>query len=193
MAELPLLYTTEMVRAILADRKTQTRRVPVERYRNWKAGDLIWVREAILLKQEKDTPYFDALYYADNNHMENLHELDDWFMNYNLWYYRCKDKQIIPSIHMPKQAARIWLEITGLREEAVQEISNEDSFAEGCIAYDDREYWKEDPMGAIVLADTPRDEFQTLWNQINSKRQGGIYAWSQNPKVKVIEFKRINK
>ena len=177
MNEHPLLFTGEMVRAILDDRKTQTRRVPVGRYLKWKVGDMIWVRESILLKREQKTPYYDTLYCADNTHLDGLHELDNWFESYNSWYASSKNKQIIPSIHMRKEAARIFLEITGLRDERVQDISWEDVEKEGLR----------------ILGNTSRRRlfFKELWNSINAKRHNGIYAWRKSPVVKVIEFKRI--
>jgi hypothetical protein len=160
MKEHPLLFTNDMVRAILDDRKTQTRRVPVERYRNWKVGDLIWVREAWC--------------YAK---MSGYDARDD---GGEIWY-RATDLGICegtwkPSIHMFRKFARIFLEITGLRVERAQEINEKDTKAEGVIIRNIGEtYWR---------------AFRTLWDSINAKRHGGIYAWDKNPEVKVIEFKR---
>lgn len=91
-----------------------------------------------------------------------------------------------PSIHMPRWASRISLEVVSVRVERLQDISNTDAFDEGCTAYDDQEYWEEDAGGAVVLADTPRDEYQTLWNAIN-----GEGSWQANPWVWVVEFKRV--
>lgn len=81
-----------------------------------------------------------------------------------------------PSIHMPKWAARIWLEIEGARVERVQEISEEDAFAEGILTgrcYED---------GEAVYG------FRELWDSINTKRG---YGWEVNPWVWVLEFKRV--
>ncbi len=155
---------------------------PIETYPTYakcpygKVGDKLWVRENILLRREKDTPYFDTLYCADNTYIdgEETHKLDDWFLHYCMWYDRGKAQQIIPSIHMKKELARIWLEVTGVRVERVRDISNDDRKAEGVIIRNIGEtYWR---------------AFRTLWNSINKKRG---YGWDKNPFVWVIEFKVI--
>lgn len=210
--EHPLIFNSDMVKAILEGRKTQTRRVIkmpegiaakyeymgndggngllpkksghywMNGYAMWRpdlcsfgeVGDKIWVRESLLLQREKDTQYFDTLYRADNVHIDNLHELDDWFEKYALWYDSGKAKQIVPSIHMPKWAARIWLEITGLRVERVQDISEADSLDEGV----------ETNRGNGAKC---RRDFAMLWDSIYAKRG---YGWDKNPYCRVIEFKR---
>lgn len=77
-----------------------------------------------------------------------------------------------PSIHMPRQASRITLEITNVRVERLQEISEEDAKAEGCGTPLDSRYYK--------------DGFRVLWESIN-----GLESWNDNPLVWVIEFKRL--
>ena len=149
MREHPLIFNTEMVKAILAGNKTQTRRVPVERYRNWKVGDQLWVRE---------TWYYDLyssrfFYKADD---ENAIDSQYWLIKWK------------PSIFMPRWASRITLEITGLREEYVQDIRNCDCLDEGI----------EGCFKAL-------DKFKILWDSINKKRG---YGWNANPMVKVIQF-----
>lgn len=97
-----------------------------------------------------------------------------------------------PSIHMPRWASRITLEVTGVRIERLQDISNEDAWAEGCHAFPDgpsgkeSSYWGCDIGGPVVLADTPREEFQGLWDSIH-----GDGAWDLNPWVWVVEFRRL--
>ena len=80
-----------------------------------------------------------------------------------------------PSIHMPKWAARIWLEVTGVRVERVQDISEEDAIAEGI------------PRGAVQYCGHAIRLFRDLWDSINAKRG---YPWEVNPWVWVVEFKR---
>lgn len=198
MTEHPLLYTTENVIHIITCAKcgrisvpfpcehcgseefckSQTRRVPVERYRKWKVGDLVWVRETYA---QCGTVMAERIAYiaykADNPLLGATSRMKPCLVP--------KDKPFLktirkyrPSIHMPKWAARIWLEVTGLREEAVQDITTEDAVAEGI----DENAWE-----------VKVELFQHLWDSINSKRHGGIYAWDKNPQVKVIEFKRITK
>ncbi len=188
--EHPILFSTEMVKAVLDDRKTQTRRIaklPEEWHRGFRAfknnphgaeefvihgdcgtktiycpygavGDRLWVRESLLLQTEKGSPYFDVLYCADNTHLDGLHELDDWFMDYRNWYSLGKDKQIIPSIHMKKEAARIFLEITGLRVEILKEISDKDIICEGFET-------REDFFRTIIEINRPKnpEEFLNKW------------------------------
>ena len=216
MKEHPILFSTEMVRAILDGRKTQTRRIcKFEAIDSWEisclvrngvyfrikdrpdipsqridfpygqVGDRLWVRENILLQREKKTPYFDVLYCADLSHFDNGHELDDWFMGYRGWYDSGLDKQIIPSIHMPKWAARIFLEITSIRVERVQDISWKDILAEGCDVNKPTGDPSIDDFTAGVEA---TDTFHWLWDSLNAKRGHG---WELNPFVWVIEFKKL--
>lgn len=174
--EHPLLFTTEMVKAILDGRKTHTRRVPVERYRNWKVGETIWVRETFSACK-KHVCGFDA-----NGPGEGWIWDKEKPVIYRATCNYPKDPETYggygwkPSIHMPRWAARIFLKITGLRDERVQDISESDAKAEGCHT---------------VPIMKPSEEFAALWHSINSKRHDGIYAWPKNPKVKVIEYKRI--
>ena len=189
--EHPLLFTTDMVKAILDDRKTHTRRVPVERYRNWKVGDTIWVRETwrctgggdlrnIIYRAEGDS----ALSFCgiDDGRVEILHVPEPHWAEWDrLVYETNKGCDWRPSIHMPRWAARIFLKITGLMHEKVQDISEEGSIAEGIIT-------GSSAMGHVFTA---KEYFEGLWDSINAKRHNGIYAWSKNPITKVIEFKRI--
>ncbi len=90
-----------------------------------------------------------------------------------------------PSIHMPKEAARIWLEVTNVRVERVQEITAHECILEGISSED-------------VLYNTPVsgdfaqytiNQFKNLWNSINAKRG---YGWETNPWVWVVSFKRLD-
>lgn len=88
-----------------------------------------------------------------------------------------------PSIFMPRWASRITLEVTGVRAERVQDITEEDAKAEGVILHggwnaNDTEY-----------AINYRGGFSRLWDSINAKRG---YGWDKNPWVWVIEFKRLD-
>ena len=238
MAEHPTIFSTDMVRAILGGRKTQTRRIikpqPYKSDRNppnysdiavgdlficpdyfpteekggrviieceslgtyhcmginafvdkhcpyGQVGDRLWVRESILLQTEKGSPYFDVLYCADKSHLDNKHELDDWFMSYSNWYGLGKDKQIIPSTHMKKELCRIFLEITNIRVEQIQDIDAEEAEAEG-IRRPKR--LCPDRHDEYIL-----ERFQRLWDSLNAKRG---YGWDKNPWVWIIEFKRTN-
>jgi len=90
-----------------------------------------------------------------------------------------------PSIFMPRWAARIWLEITNIRVERVQDISWKDILAEGCDV--------NKPTGDPAIDDftagvEATDTFHWLWDSINAKRG---YGWDKNPWVWVIEFKAV--
>jgi len=87
----------------------------------------------------------------------------------------------LPSIHMPKWACRLWLRVTGIRVEPVQEISGSDAKAEGVDISDDL-------FPTINTEDKLKARFQALWDGINRKRG---YGWDVNPWTWVIEFERI--
>jgi hypothetical protein len=122
-------------------------------------GDRLWVRETWAPVWTFDpSPETGALYRADP--MYDGTEQFDW-----PWK---------PSIHMPRWASRITLEITGVRVERLREISDFDAIAEGVSG------WVSDPR-----CETPRDGFRVLWESIN-----GEGSWAANPWVWVVEFER---
>ena len=179
--ERPILFSGEMVKAILAGRKTQTRRVVKPQpdggpwpnaasHIEWcdlvadtdyyvasghcpygKVGDRLWVRESWL----RIGASADVWYKADDVFLEGS----------TPWR---------PSIHMPRWASRITLEIIGIRVEELRAISEEDAKREGVVA------WHDTSNGTVY-----KPEFRALWDSINDKRG---YGWGMNPWVWVIEF-----
>lgn len=203
MKESPILFNTEMVRAVLDGRKTQTRRVIKpqpdmhKRRHRWAYvmhhNRLQWGRAPwpktdpmnFIVEQERKCPYggigdrlwvretwcppcdggSGQIYYKE--HQEKLPE--------PFCLYPGKWK---PSIFMPRWASRINLEITDVRVEQVQEISETDAMAEGTKAY----------KGTIDIDKMYRRSFQDLWDSINKDRG---FGWDTNPWVWVVGFKRI--
>jgi hypothetical protein len=183
MKERPILMSAPMVRAILAGTKVQTRRalkqvqvrsaaMPEPEWRSvhtlcpyGQPGDRLWVREA-WSRDEED----GALFYRADVGTGN--EADDWQRNIDdgASGYRWK-----PSIHMFRWASRILLDVTAVRVERLQDISNQDSLAEGIY-----------PTSTGLYPGSPRAAYQKLWEQIN-----GPGSWDANPWVWVIEFKRV--
>jgi hypothetical protein len=188
MKQRPILFNTEMVQAILAGRKTQTRRVvkPPKGVRYYfddgkcvlegeddyidmecpygERGDILWVRETWCLS----TPYGPEDYYYGYK----AGDIGVKIKASERYDYRSADIYR-PSIHMPKDAARIWLRIKDVRVERLQDISNEDIRAEGAAEFG---------------CTTHRLNWQTLWESVN-----GSNSWKDNPFVWVIEFERIEK
>jgi hypothetical protein len=96
-----------------------------------------------------------------------------------------------PSIHMPRWASRITLEVTGVRVERVQDITEEDAQAEGCSEWIPCGVYtglKGVKIGGAHRKGTHREYFEWLWNSINEKRG---YGWNANPYVWAVEFKRV--
>lgn len=201
MTERPILFSASMVRAVLAGTKTQTRRVvkpqpendpakhhPIVPYNNgrggwnWvleatghgtgdpfpcpygKPGDRLWVREAWGLDQADnggDRHWCRFVYRAD----PGAQALDNgtpvpWK----------------PSIHMPRRASRITLEVTGVRVERLQAISASDAISEGI------------PRGGPENPDgIEQREYRALWESIN-----GQGSWDANPWVWVVEFRGVS-
>lgn len=217
MKERPILFSGPMVRALLSGTKTQTRRVVKPRhdrdigcelapnelagevnsgsYRNapWAPGDRLWVREtfagplvsmehweAVNHPSEIEKPEF-CEYAADGGPAPEYMDADD-----NL------RRRWTPSIHMPRWASRITLEVTGVRVERLQDISAADAIAEGIERLEDFfgcPCWKAygEPEGSdLVLPDDPIGSYRSLWESIN-----GLESWEGNPRVWVVEFRRI--
>ena len=189
MKERPILFSAPMVRALLAGTKTQTRRIIKPQHlaffnqdaaamlSDWnerplpygQPGDRLWVRETFghFERNQHFKPGCNVYYRADGNCLE----LEPWR----------------PSIHMPRWASRITLEITSVRVERLQEISIEDAKAEGAWGPDDSIVQKvADYFGTDIFSANPRKAFQMLWESIN-----GPDSWAANPWVWAIEFRRV--
>ncbi|WP_062327413.1 hypothetical protein [Treponema endosymbiont of Eucomonympha sp.] len=156
--ELPMPFCTEMVQAIIEGRKNITRRIKF----SGEVGDTIWVRETYAHR----TP----LYSGKNCGTENyVYKADGFFAR--PW----KSGRFMPRI-----AARLFLEVTGLRAEPLQDISEADA---------EREGMKKQGAHVYDLPYTFRKGFCFKWDELNAKRG---YPWLENPLVTVVEFKRIN-
>jgi hypothetical protein len=188
MKEHPILFSAPMVRAILDGSKTQTRRVvkpqPDEdglarliatgEWHDTSAsayrcpygipGDRLWVRET----------------FNGNAEVGYAYRATEPDMNGCPWR---------PSIFMPRRASRILIEITDVRVQRLQDISEDDARAEGAAFHDGRPIghhgWRHDINHGVVYS-TARESFAWLWKSIN-----GAGSWDANPWVWVINFRRL--
>lgn len=196
----PILFNTEMVRAILGGRKTQTRRIckistvdnvvshdkcnyaeyPARNYLGvcanfyhglaykgaakptYQPGDILYVRETW-------REYNGKYYYKANECLD----YDDYFTKKPPFAPKWH-----PSIHMPKEAARIFLKVTNVRVEKLQEINYFGCLAEG-MSY--KQFETE-----II------EDFSKLWDSIIKPADRDRYGWKANPFVWVCEFKKIS-
>lgn len=183
----PILFNTEMVRAILDGRKTMTRRVikdkditnnfdidvdgsayayinpetgdscPPTAIAKYQVGDILWVRET--WSKDENGEY---VYRANYGTTE-----DDSFPP-SMFKWK-------PSIHMPREAARIFLKVTNVKVERLQDITEEDALKEGAKAYGPNN----------CSGTSARIAFAELWD--------GVYNnWRENPWVFVYEFERVS-
>ncbi|MGN8346315.1 hypothetical protein ACLEJQ_22200 [Pseudomonas sp. SMV71] len=230
--ERPILFSAPMVRAILDGRKTVTRRTVKIQPRSkadigsyglgqpfirnpdvtkpnpecpyGRPGDRLWVRETCFINdyRQAGVPVEER---ADVDLVYRADPLPDWEGEESLITWR-------PSIHMPRWASRILLEITDVRVERLQDISDEQAQAEGCFFTDygkqcfhgghgwkdvgecpaqaghqQREGWMWDKTTSHEQClGSARHAFGNLWNKVN-----GPDAWDVNPWVWVVEFKRV--
>ncbi|MCE4073502.1 MULTISPECIES: hypothetical protein [Pseudomonas] len=207
MKERPILFNGPMVRAILEGQKTVTRRAVKGAAAKWlidftpefvadKANDLcpfgvpgdrLWVRETTEADYESCDSVVLARYSADeapvlyweNDDGEPIQAVDHW--NY--------PRDVRPSIHMKREACRILLEITAVRVERLQDITEEQAEAEGAVhasSIKDFEAWAAEQRAQSLPVDPPRAWFIRLWEHIN-----GAGSWDDNPWVWVVEFERV--
>jgi len=194
----PILFNTEMVRAILNEQKTQSRRIMkpqpiyyvrgkytfedgqcpkkweqcdniIDTYR-YQKGDILYVRETWGEGWEEGT----YIYKADDKLADNpLFEYSTKLI------YR-------PSIHMPKKAARIFLKVTNVRIANLQDITDEEAKKEGANLKNGKNVgWKE------KMERTAIQRFAEIWDKTIKKNELDIYSWRANPWVWVIEFERV--
>ncbi|PCM59938.1 hypothetical protein [Klebsiella quasipneumoniae] len=147
-------------------------------------GDRIWVREGFFpapLEMQSEPPRKTMwnIAYRDGMQMEKLApaEYNPTIYNYERW---------TPSIHMPRWASRILLEITDVRVERLNAISEEDARAEGIIDGGCLNCGEPEPCGCANPEPDATDAFAYLWQSIYGQEN-----WNTNPWVWVIEFKRV--
>ncbi len=213
MKEHPIIFCNDMISAIRADEKTMTRRIvkPQPVYVNglwlwentawdeWNAqvsdlspldispfrvGNRLWVRERWATEKCFDKvppsrlPRSAKIWYCADG------SIPEW----------CGRKR--SRLFMPRWASRITLEITGVKVERLQEISEEDAIKEGVghgfqmnAGWPDYQHINNDGICELTQ-DTAQMSFASLWDSLNAVREG--YSWQDNPFVWCITFKRIN-
>ena len=201
MRELPILFNTEMVRAILDDRKTCTRRVikdavkeNQEINKNGKGEfELYDITSRCGIPKGKiyNPPYQpgDILYVRETWHKytkrvgngESCHLAEFYGYKASIANSEDANEPWKPSIHMPKEAARIWLKVTDVRVERLQEMDKTDALKEGI-----------DPRLCINLSHA-LTKFKKIWDSTIKKSDLDIYGWKANPWVWVLEFERCEK
>lgn len=199
--ERPILFSAPMVRAILDGTKTQTRRDAKFIFHSngdrpllqtcpyGHPSDRLWVREAHWIdRRDPQCAVMDLDGYVIDDHPLGksgtfVEDMAGLRAN-TFWRKR-------PSIHMPRWASRITLEITSVRVERLQDISPEDAVAEGLIRHSGllETWWGTGLEGSGLNGCrflSPVQAYRNLWESIN-----GSNSWDANPWVWVVEFKRI--
>lgn len=213
MKERPILFSGPMVRAILENRKTQTRRAMVPQPSDSFIPHVgLYHRTMVDNKTGEAYPSEHQLFGASDeseDYVCKFGQVGDW-----LWVketfrlnvpahegqtgypiYRADFSSPLPglwkpSIFMPRWASRITLEIVGVRVERLQDISEADVMAEGIEQYSNGIFGHEEKHEAYPYAGGRAGDavtaYRNLWEAIN-----GAYSWDKNPWVWVIEFKRV--
>lgn len=202
----PILFNTEMVRAILDGRKTVTRRIVKTQHKD-ACGFYVTTRKS-------DGAFMGVYEYDENesmfdNPLKPPYEVNDilyvretWAVNprpniYGRFYYKANKWAIAPegtkwrpSIHMPAEAARIFLKVTGVRVVRLQDMDREDFWDEGIESYCDMctVEWR-----CSNCTDQAEDDFKELWDSTIKKDQLQYYGWDANPYVWVIKFETIDR
>lgn len=221
----PILFNTDMVRAILDGRKMVTRRVikpqPKSKLcyafagshkkdiRRWvypsKTAHEFWGEEFKLpddITEEELKKKWNPPYHAD----DILYVRETWGEGYEegTYIYKADDKlanlpefkessKLIyhPSIHMPKEATRIFLKVKDMRVERLQEITTEQARAEGCDGRCECPSSGTDGSLSCITRDFSIEKFETVWDSTIKKSDLDRYGWDANPWVWVIELEVI--
>ncbi len=209
---LPILFNTDMVRAILDGRKTVTRRVVRYKYNNTEMKMRTDKYGTRLIEIQKDiegethgknpdgSTWHKLLPYIEKNppyrKSDTLYVRETWREHSsgfdNLFIYKADyadgsvNVKWHPSIHMPWEAARIWLKVTDVKVERLQDITEEQAIKEGiiCVKYD---------VNTGKEESAALDWFPILWDSTVKKSDSDCYGWKSNPWVWVIEFERCEK
>ena len=191
----PILFNTEMVKSLLDGRKTVTRRDPFQMSEEYNRIKGLY-RDgknrlcAIFQSTVPEDPTIEEVH-ARYQPGDILWVRETWAKSMaGTFMYRADDKAIMverwhPSIHMPREAARIFLRVTGVRVERLQDINGLHAKEEGCEGY----------VHINPLYGCPETvhNFKTLWDSTLKPADRPVYGWYANPWVWVIDFERISK
>jgi uncharacterized protein YhfF len=209
MKLIPILFSNEMVNAIQDNRKSQTRRevkpqpdidMPIKKVPMYSELEEHWNKYCITDINGEDhlikCPYGqpgDILWVRESwmNRSPRQFHLDAGSYIYKAGWDGCTDAGWKPSIHMPFEAARIFLRVKEIKVERLQDISEEDAKAEGIEVshdYGDGNFAYKNYDGDSSVQDWEQAtiSFQTIWHSIN-----GAESWNANPFVWVIKFERV--
>lgn len=217
----PILFNTQMVQAILEGRKTNTRRIIKDvsnlfylgnRSKNYDAvfsdkkvlnsallrykkppcyvGDILYVRETWMIQSMKNyEKNVKFLYKARPTKLNEVHVSNKRYEE--MLKFECKNGWQ-PSLFMPKEAARIFLKVTSVKIEKLQDITHKGVIEEG-TPYDEEMFKFNICLGQNKAEFFLKSSFKDLWNSTLNKDQLNQYGWNANPWVWVIEFERIDK
>lgn len=217
----PILFNTELIQALLEGRKTVTRRkikldlgladtdkhdssylmIPdtygdyhhAKDYCRYRVGDILYVRETWtqLCRVDEngytDFDYVTTYYLADGIPNMDLRDADGFLLEDQTIKWK-------PSIHMPKEVARIFLKVTNIRVERLQDITSEQAKNEGVDLNSGTPFPKStarDCHGAKNGLSMYQSKFVILWDSTMKKQDLDKYSWDANPFVWVIEFERV--
>lgn len=201
MKERPILFSAPMVKAILAGTKTQTRRLYKPRRGDdvnatggplcalpspfGSPGDLLWVRETHAQFAVGNRTGLSPQCVAYRATCDEEGAFD--YVNNGDEIMRIRITKWTPSIFMPRLASRITLEITEIRVQRLQDISEDDALAEGCEPRVTLRKVYPSKLAADVERRSYRDGFADLWESINGERA----PWSSNCWVWAVTFRRL--
>ena len=226
----PILFNTDMVRAILEGRKSCTRRIVKpqqligmlpDKCKNGAPEEFLKEKKLMvnpycdmtdieLINTAYKAPYQpgDILYVRETwQYLYELDENEQVIEDTGKYYYAATDTIPFdtyvdengvkhdhapwrPSIHMPKEAARIWLKVTDVRVERLQDITEDGAEAEGAI---DNRGFIHSPENEYDRIHTAREHFIKIWNNTIKKSDLDRYGWDATPWVWVIEFELCEK
>lgn len=194
----PILFNTDMVRAILDGRKTVTRRILAEKVMldkkwglerepylhngKWYYDEQTAVDDSRTIELKPKYQPGDILYVRETWQKTYINDGTTHPTNFKYEYKASDEQRTVyrwrPSIHMAKEAARIWLKVTNVRVERLQGITGEQAVLEGTKE-------KFPPLA--------QDEFIDIWDSTVKKADVDQYGWKSNPWVFVISFDKISK
>lgn len=201
MAIKPILFNTKMVRAILDGRKRCTRRIVKPQLTvhygaqyikpPYQPGDILYARET--WTEECGKYYYRADY--DSDYLDPCETLSGGYPASCRNHPGCDGCMATstrihwhPSIHMPKEAARIWLKVTNVRVERLQDITEDGAKAEGANWKNGRNVGWEEKMQRTAI-----ERFAKIWDSTIKKSDLDRYGWNASPWVWAIEFERCEK